>query len=393
MRVLVNDFAGHPFQLQLSRALAAAGNSVRHTYFGANNTPKGRVSGCDRNLEIVDLTIGRQFKKHSLLSRRGADVAYGRALSEAIHEFRPEFVLSANTPLDAQRLALATTHAVQGKFVFWLQDLLSVGIKFVLRKKHVPLSGLIGFYYQRMERALLEQSDAIVCIAPEFLALLKEWKISEAKSFLIENWAALDELHPMPKANAWAREHGIENKFCFMYSGTLGMKHNPELLLELAQRFAQHPDVVIMVIAEGKGAEWLRSNSGQVKNGVLRVLPFQAYERLSEVLSAADVLIALLDEDCGEFAIPSKTLTYLCVGRPLLIAAPLGNLAAQIVVRSGAGFAVPPQAGDFLAAADELFRDAEACRASGVRARDYAERTFDIQRITSDFQALFENLA
>lgn len=392
MKILVNDFAGHPFPLQLSRALAGAGNLVRHTYFGDNNTPKGRLKDCGSNLQILELTIGRRFEKHSLLSRRSADIAYGKALSNAICEFGPDVVLSGNTPLDAQRFALASTQKAGGKFVFWLQDLLSVGNEFVLRKRHVPFAGLAGMYYRRMERGQLEQSDAVVCIAPEFRTLLEEWRIGREKTSVIENWAALDEIRPLPKDNAWAREQQIEGKFCFIYSGTLGMKHKPELLLELAQRFNDRSDVIIVAIAEGKGMGWLRSASAQLRPGLIRLLPFQPYERLSEVLSSADVLIALLDADCGQFAVPSKTLSYLCAGRPILIAAPRENLAAQIVSRSGAGLAVPPRAEDFMDAAELLLGDAKKRMACGMRAREYAENTFDIDRITARFLAVFRDI-
>ena len=41
MRILVNDYAGHPFQLQLSRSLARDGHTVLHTYFGAYRPRKG----------------------------------------------------------------------------------------------------------------------------------------------------------------------------------------------------------------------------------------------------------------------------------------------------------------------------------------------------------------
>lgn len=393
MRILVNDFAGHPFQLQLSRALAGDGNIVRHTYFGANNTPRGRVSGDHQNLKIINLTIEGEFKKHSILSRRGADVGYGRALSDVIRAFRPDIVISANTPLDAQRMALAATREVKGKFVFWLQDLLSTGVEFVLRKKRVPFSRFIGEYYRRMECALLQNADAIVCIAPEFRTLLEKWHVRNKRTFVIENWASLDEVKPVLELNAWSREQGIEGKFCYMYSGTLGMKHKPELILELARRYQTRKDVVTVVIAEGKGAEWLRANSGEIDVAALRLLPFQPYERLSEVLSSADVLISLLDENCGEFAVPSKTLTYLCAGRSVLIASPLNNLAARVVLRAGAGVAVRPTAEEFLVGASLLMDDKERRQMCGIRARKYAEQTFDIEQIKKDFLEVFESLS
>ena len=44
MRILVNDYAGHPFQLQLSRELARRGHTILHTYFADAKGPKGNLA-------------------------------------------------------------------------------------------------------------------------------------------------------------------------------------------------------------------------------------------------------------------------------------------------------------------------------------------------------------
>ena len=38
MRILVHDYAGHPFQVQLSRALAQRGHDVLHAYCASLQT-------------------------------------------------------------------------------------------------------------------------------------------------------------------------------------------------------------------------------------------------------------------------------------------------------------------------------------------------------------------
>ena len=44
MRVFVNEFCGHPFQMELSRKLAKMGHQVYHVYFADNDsTPKGET--------------------------------------------------------------------------------------------------------------------------------------------------------------------------------------------------------------------------------------------------------------------------------------------------------------------------------------------------------------
>ena len=63
-------------------------------------------------------------------------------------------------------------------------------------------------------------------------------------------------------------------KFCFMYSGTLGMKHRPELLQALAQDLEVRGDARLVVIADGAGADWLRGESQADSSGCLKDIAF-----------------------------------------------------------------------------------------------------------------------
>jgi colanic acid biosynthesis glycosyl transferase WcaI len=392
MRILINDYAGHPFELQLSRELARRGHSVLHTYFAAYQTPKGRTdvdSETSGDLTIDPVSIGFEFGQHSAFSRRAADKAYGKKVSQRIRLFCPDIVISANTPLDAQKQLLEATHAIGARFVFWLQDILSVAIAFVLRKKHFPLASLAGYLYSRLERQLLKDSDAIVCIAPDFQLHLQRWDIPLTKIFVIENWAPLDEISPAHDNTPWALEHNLVGKTVFMYSGTLGMKHRPELLLELAKKYEHREDVAVVVVAQGAGADWLNENASSLRPGVISVLPFQPYERHAEVLASSSVLITLLDDDCGAFAVPSKTLAYMCAGRSLLVAAPATNLISKIIERATAGIATSATPKSFLDGAARLLKNPQYRATCGVNARAYAEQTFQIETICNQFMNAF----
>jgi glycosyltransferase involved in cell wall biosynthesis len=388
MRILVNDYAGHPFELQLSRELARRGHTVLHTYFAAYQTPKGRLDDDSQTsgvLSIRGINIKQEFAQHSAFSRRSADRAYGLELRQRVISFKPDVVISANTPLDAQKILMTATRKQGARFIFWMQDLLSSAVEFVLRRKGVPFASLAGKLYSQMERRLLRKSDAIVCIASDFRQGLEKWGIKREKIFVIENWAPLEEISPGPRRTPFSREHELDGKFCFMYSGTLGMKHKPELLLQLAQHFSFRKDVVTMVIAQGAGADWLRENASKVPSHALKVLTFQPYERHAEILASSDVLITLLDDECGAFAVPSKLLAYMCASRPQLVAAPVSNLATRIVRRSGAGLAAAAEKQSFLHAAVRLLDEPERLAEFGANGRKYAEATFRIDRIGDDF--------
>jgi glycosyltransferase involved in cell wall biosynthesis len=395
MRILVNEFCGHPFQMELSRKLAKMGHQVCHVYFADNDsTPKGETQlqpDDSPNLIIEGLHIQREFSKHSLLTRRQSDQEYGREAAKKVEQFRPDVVISANMPLDAQKILQDAAHRHHARFVFWLQDVYSVAVRFVLRKKLKLLEWAGGWYFERLEKKLLRQSDAIVCIAPGFTDFVRNWGIPESKITVIRNWAPLDEVTPMPRNNPWARENGVGEKFCFMYSGTLGMKHRPELLLDLAKRLRARGDACLIVIAGGAGADWLKGRAHEVSPEFLTVLPFQPYERISEVMASADVLITLLDSEAKTFAVPSKTLAYLCAARALIVAAPDANEAACVVEQAEAGLVVSPDSSaGIIAAAERFLADRALCAQCAANARRYAERHFSIDTIAARFLAVLD---
>jgi colanic acid biosynthesis glycosyl transferase WcaI len=394
MRIFVNEFCGHPFQIQLSRELAIRGHEVEHVYFSGNtSTPKGAVkdAGTSENLNICGLNITREFEKHSIRSRRAADIEYGMVVAEELSQFKPDVVLSANMPLDGQKILLKATRKQNAKFVYWLQDVYSLAVRFVLARRQKLLADIGGAYYESMEKKLLHQSDSVVCISDSFVDYVKKCGIDEKKIHLIENWSPLDDITPMSKDNAWARENGLADKFCFMYSGTLGMKHRPELLLHLARHLDATREAVLIVNAAGVGAAWLREQTKDLDPEAFRLQPFQPYERLSEVMATADVLIALLDSNAGKFSVPSKTLAYLCAARPILMAAPNVNQAVKVIRNAKAGLVVSPDVpNDFVAAARELMDRPDQRAAHAQCARTYAERHFNIGYIADRFLSLIQ---
>ncbi len=169
----------------------------------------------------------------------------------------------------------------------------------------------------------------------------------------------------------------------------MAMKHNPKLLLELAQLLDKRGDGEVIVVSEGLGVEWLRREGSAVGVKSLRYFPFQPFERVADVLGSADVLVSLLDAEAGEFCVPSKVLSYMCAGRAVLGAMPRQNLAARVVVDQNAGRVVEPDdVSGFLAAASE-FLDSPQLRADcGAAARKYAEANFDVERIADRMESL-----
>ena len=388
-RVLLHDFAGHAFPMDLTRALGRRGHTVLHTYCESYQGGKGRfdVGPPDGDVSVVSLGMGATFAKYSPLRRVSQEIAYGRRFTALAEEFRPDVVVVCNMPIVVQRV-VATWCRQQGvPWVFWLQDLYSVAIRTTARQRLGGTAGnLVGYGSESLERSLARQAAAVVPITHDFQPILDRWGVARERCTVIENWAPLADLPERPRDNGWRRAQGIaDDRFVFLYSGTLGLKHRPELLFELA---AQHTgDADVVVISEGMGEQRLRHMLTERPLPNLRVLPFQPFEQFPDILGAADTLVALLEPSAGTFSVPSKVLSYLCAGRPILGAIPSENLAARTVERSGSGLVVPPTDVEaFLLAAKQLRNDSRLRQVAGRCARAYAEATFDTDVVADRFE-------
>jgi glycosyltransferase involved in cell wall biosynthesis len=279
--------------------------------------------------------------------------------------------------------------------VFWHQDIYSEAIGVAARRRIPVLGGLLARVADRVERRIARRSVAIVAISPTFLERLAEWGVAD-KTTIVPNWAPIDELAVHPADNPWRQRQGLTDAPVVLYSGTLGLKHDPSILAELASGLRDsHPDARVVVISEGKGRDFLEQHKahGGVGADNLVLLDFQPYEELPEVMASADVLVAILEPDASKFSVPSKVLTYLCSSRAILGVLPPDNSVAEILSSQQAGVVVAPSDRARVAQqAAELLDDPGRRTAMGQAGRAYAERTFSPETAADQFLGVFGDL-
>jgi len=366
-----------------------------HAFAGGLQTPRGelvRRESDKPNFELFEVPMDANYTKYkySFLKRRRMEIEYGKAAGRLIEEWRPDVVLSANTPTEAQSSLLKATKAIDARFAYWVQDFYSIAVDKIVRQKLPVVGGMIGSYYKHLDRKQFGTSDHIVAITEDFAPLLtEEFGVTSDKVLVAPNWAPIESLPVLDKHNDWAVKQALEDKFVFLYTGTLGMKHNPNLLLSIAEQFKDDDRVRVVVVSEGMGIEWLREKATAQGLNNLVLLPFQPFNELPQVLATGDVLLSVLEEDAGVFSVPSKVLTYLCAKRALLLAVPEVNLAARIIVDQQAGLTVQPSDSQgFVESAKRLYTDEVLREQSAKNARTYAESTFSIDPITDKFESV-----
>ena len=384
-RILVNDYAGHPFQIQLSRALAAQGHEVAHLYCSTNVTPHGDLTdhGSD-TLSIVPISTGSTFEKYSILRRVRDEFRYGRASARFQRSWKPDVVICSNMPVVSLNALQSLDRTMP--MVVWLQDIQSALASLVLddwrKHLHRPLAWL--------EKRAIKRAEAVIAIADSLANDACALGVDPSCVTVIENWAPIDDLPVLPRDNEWADQHGLDDHFVFLYSGTLGIKHRPDLLADLASSFRNDDAVRVVVASEGIGADQLAAEVRRRALDNVVLLPFQDFSDLAAMLASADVLTVVLEQSAGSASIPSKVLSYLCAGRPILASLPHANSSTTLIEeRANAGLAATSDEA-FIANAHLLREDSAVRTQLGTNGRAYAEDHFRIATIAQRFLAVIE---
>lgn len=395
MRILVHDHSGHPFQAELSRELSRRGHAVTHSYVCGYVSGKGRLEQLPGEaVDFVGIGGAKPVANERLLSRLWREVTRGFALVRHVRQVGADVVLVSNVQIPTLVIFAAAMLVMRRPWVLWHQDVYAVAVRSMAGTKLPRRFVLVAIAFEIAERWCARRAAAIVVIAESFVPVHRKWGTA-SKVVVIENWAPLDEIVPTERNNAWSREHGLDEQVTLLYSGTLGLKHNPALLPALTRAVTDlGVPARLVVVNEGPAVEVVRKEAARLEVPVT-LLPFQPYDRLSEVLGSGDVLVVLLEKDAGAFSVPSKTLSYLCAGRPVVGLIPLENRAAEMVVEAG-GRALPPDAGAIPGAAGfvaQVVTDPKQWAALGCQAREYAEKSFGLCGVGDAFEALLVQVA
>jgi len=112
------------------------------------------------------------------------------------------------------------------------------------------------------------------------------------------------------------------------------------------------------------------------------------------VLEASDLCLATLHASVRTPVVPSKILSIMAAGRPVLAALHGDGDAARLVEEAGAGLCVAPGDVEALAAAVLKFRsDRQWADVVGQQARRFAEAELSLARAVDRYESLLRRVA
>jgi colanic acid biosynthesis glycosyl transferase WcaI len=394
MRIAIHDYAGFSFPLELSRELSTRDHSVLHLYTQASGGPKASFNGqSNPNLQFVNINIDG-VEKDNFLKRWSQEQRYGILAVKELTHWSPDVIISANTPLIAQKRIIrwADKHLVPS--VFWLQDLLSVAAKTIFSHINHAFGRIAYAYLSRIERESLSMANHVVSITDDFNPYLNRWHIDPAKVTLIPNWGPIERIPVLPKKNLFSDHYGLDEKFVVLYSGTLGKKQDIQLIADTATQLSDDNDILFVVATDVRGQKLLNQQLAGKNITNLLQLPLQSSHDYPYLLASSNITLVTLEASAGTYCVPSKLWSAYCAQKASVVAVDKKNLCARITDEICAGVVVPPGSAEACSAAIRMLKKDRSLRVNmGLNARRYAERHFPISAIADKFEAIVHQIA
>ena len=350
---------------------------------------RGRVWSRSREgtLTLYRLTHFIPRRPSALFERIAMEGSFSLAAGIAIlpllfqRRTRPDAILYIGAQPALAMLARLTAFATGAPYFVNITDLaaqaaLDVGI---------AGSG-VGRILAAFEFAAYKQAAGAGVLTQSFKDALTARGYPEDRIHLVRDPTDLASIRPLEPDGSFRARYDIpRDAHVLLSAGSMGKKQG---LMNIVDAASLTRDLNVCWVFVGAGEtldDLVRAARERNLEHQVRFVPFQPEAEVSRMFADADVLVLNQLSAVKDTVIPSKLLTYMAAGKPVLAAINPTSQAAQLLRDADGGVLVAPEDPDALAEAARWCAAASPATmaAFGARNRAYAERHFDGRRIVA----------
>jgi colanic acid biosynthesis glycosyl transferase WcaI len=255
--------------------------------------------------------------------------------------------------------------------------------------------GLVVQLARAVEGFGYRKADRIVCICDGFVEKLTERGVAPDRLRLIPLWGDTEKVYPIAAATKFRKTNQItEQQFLIMHTGNMGKKQDLMNVVRAAELSRDLEDVLWLLVGQGEERAALEEAVTRLQLKNVKLLPLQPDDALAEMYAAADVLLIHQKAAVIESVIPSKLLTYMAAGRPVLAAVSNKSETARYVERAKCGQIIHSEDPIALVeAALSLRADGALRERLGSNGRAYVLEHFTKDKVLREYELLFSRYA
>ena len=239
----------------------------------------------------------------------------------------------------------------------------------------------------RLDRWSCDQARPVVVLSEDMANTLTARKAQEPpETLVINNFSLPSEASaPGELPLSWPDE-----QFVLLFAGNIGRFQGLDVLIDAMAKLSDRQDIHLLMM--GDGTERARLTRKAEANGAnVSFVGHQSVEVAKASMSRASAGFISLVPELYRYAYPSKTMTYLEQGCPVLVAVETGSCLARDVINNRAGLVVRGGNADALVdAIISMADDPERINAMRQNALEFSAKDFAIDVVLARWSALLQ---
>lgn len=294
---------------------------------------------------VLTWLIGR---KRTSINRLLENISFGITSSLKVLSNRPDLIILETWPIFAQLPVMFYAKLFRIPVINYIKDIYP---EVAIASGMMSPDSFVSKTLKYIDTAICRNSrQNIVISTTMYDYYIKNRALDPSRMRILWDWLDLSSICPVQVDGRWRREIGInESDFICMFSGTMGHASGADILADVAGLLKDYKNIKIVCIGEGVLKERIISEKAKRALDNLLVLPFQPRERVCEVQSSSDVLLLTASATMGTSSVPSKFITYIAIGKPVICGTGENSDLSQIVNTNKLGISVLPGSAELMA--------------------------------------------
>jgi putative colanic acid biosynthesis glycosyltransferase WcaI len=276
------------------------------------------------------------------------------ALVRSLFCRRPDVLFVVSPPLGLAAAAVVLSRLWRVPYVFHVEDLqpdaaLDLGM--------MKPGRLTRFLYA-VERHAYAGAALVSTITTPMRARIIAKGVPARRVSQFSAWAdpRLFTLPAVREDAALREELGVGPGFIVLHSGNMGVKQGLDVIIDAAERTRTDAGLTYVLVGDGATRPALEARVRASGLPNVRIIPLLPQDRFLRILALADVCLVTQQRAVADIAFPSKVVTLLAAGKPVVASVSPGSEVARVITMSGGGEVVEPENAAALASAVERLR-------------------------------------
>lgn len=292
----------------------------------------------------------------------------------AILARRPDVLWVYSPPLTLGLAAAALRWRFRCRLVLHVQDLFpDNAVDLGLLRSPIAIRS-----WRAIEGLCYRAADRVVVHSPGHVPWLRRHAALAHRPADIEvvpNFVDVDAVQAARRDAGLKRRLGLEGRFVFVFGGVMGFAQDLTTVVDAARLLRDRSDLAFLLVGNGVAREAAERRASGLAG--VRFHDWVPPGDFAGWLRACDAGLVTLRPEMTTPVVPSKTLTFMAAGLPVVAAIPRTSDARDLVSRARCGLWVP--AGDAKALAGAcaaLASDPASARAMGERGLAVCRESF-----------------